>query len=55
MDEPRDDTQQDEEQDVEGHGALKDEPALRHTGGSDDDDVEAHALIPQPGLNEPAL
>jgi hypothetical protein len=43
-DEPREETRTDEEQDVEGHAALREpalEPALTHDD-SEDEDVEGH-------------
>jgi hypothetical protein len=55
--EPRDEATAEEQEDVEGHGALMGEPALAPALHNDDsgDDVEGHgALMGEPAL-EPAL
>jgi hypothetical protein len=53
-DEPREETQ-DEEQDVEGHGAIPG-PIGEKFGLDEDEDVEAHSPpIPAPPLNQPPL
>jgi hypothetical protein len=51
-DEPREETRTDEEQDVEGHGALAEPhlaPGLAHDD-SEEEDVEGHMTLREPGL-----
>ena len=57
-DEPREETRPDEEQDVEGHGALSGEPRLEprlHSDEESDEDVEGHMRL-EPGIGpEPSI
>jgi hypothetical protein len=48
-DEPREETQPEEKEDVEGHHGLGPEPALGHS--DEDDEVEGHfGLGPEPSI-----
>jgi hypothetical protein len=53
-DEPREETQPEEQEDVEGHGGLPEphfEPERKH--GDEDDDVEGHSGLGQPHFEPP--